>query len=88
MAAREKAIISTSIFDCRYAAEKLTAVLQALDEAHEQTTELHDRLGAEGFYALTSELLPHAIEMGQELVKDLRRLEGEEDRRSQVEGTA
>jgi hypothetical protein len=65
----------SSILDCRYAAEKLTALLQALGEVSEQTSDLHRQLGAEGVYALTSELLPHAIEMGQQLIKDLRALE-------------
>jgi hypothetical protein len=62
-----------------YAVQRLTSVLQALDEASEQAAELHGRIGTEGVYAFQSELLPHAIRMGQELVKDLRRLEARED---------
>jgi hypothetical protein len=70
------ALAESSIFDCRYAAEKLTAVLAALDEASERTSDLHRQLGAEGVYALQSELLPHAIKMGLQLIADLRQLEG------------
>jgi hypothetical protein len=64
------------MFDCRYTAERLTAVLAALGEASERTSDLHRQLGTEGVYALTSELLPHAIAMGERLAADLRQLEG------------
>ncbi len=68
-----------SIEDCRWLAERLTAVLAAIDEAAGRTTDLHRQLGAEGVYALTSELLPHAIGMGRELSSHLCRLAGLED---------
>jgi hypothetical protein len=76
MVARAESI-TASVFDCRYGAEKLTAVLQALDEAAERTSNLHSRLGTDGVYALISELLPHAIQLGHQLTADLRQLEGE-----------
>jgi hypothetical protein len=80
-----------SIFDCRYDAERLAGLLMTIDEVNDEgTTDLCRRLEEAGIETATlSALIHHSITTATQLVKDLRRLEDEDERRRiQAKGAA
>ncbi len=66
----------TSAADLSADAERLTAVLLALEHGTDPNHDLADALGENLRLALLYELLPHAIEMSRRLSVDLAGLDG------------